>query len=508
MELFQREIPIYKNVFCSDIDREYEKELILPDYCPDIVRIIRMDATPYVENKTYNNEICTVSGTYVYSLLYESEYDSSLAYATFTVPFEEKIDIKEYGKENEISAKITTKRIGCKLINARKISVRTKSIMSLTVKAINRVSVIDTASLPENIFIQKEPITWYETEKEKKYTFNFEESFTLSEKSTPIDEKIMVDLSAEQAEYTFHADTIKLKSAVICKIIYKGEDSDRYIMLTRTFPNEMTIDDVTFTEDSIIRPEISVSNFDIITEVDPYGENRVVNINYTLSIKLCIKEKQTFEYATDAFTAGAESTVKKSSFSTQKNASSFSKAFTVENKFMPENIRFTEILDSNAKIIDCKVKITDDGIIISGVYNYSVLGTTENSYKCVDLTGEFLEKISQDRYKCEYSTHNCRILESDYSLSADGSINIRLKISCDIETESIVTFNAVTNIEVNENVQEKVGCLIFCYPAGDDSLWSIAKKYCVAPTEISEGNPDSFSPDGELIVKAPIRIIK
>jgi len=176
MELFQREIPIFRNVFCGDIDRESEKELSLPDYCPDISRIIRMDATPYIENKTVNGDKCTVEGTYVYNMLYESDYNASLSYAAFSVPFSEKIDIKDAGIENETAVKIKVKRIGCKLINPRKLAVRTKSVLTVSVKSIKKALITDTASLPDNVFTQKEVISWEETENGKEYQFDFNES--------------------------------------------------------------------------------------------------------------------------------------------------------------------------------------------------------------------------------------------------------------------------------------------------------------------------------------------
>ncbi len=509
MELFQREIPIFRNVFCGDIDRESEKELSLPDYCPDISRIIRMDATPYIENKTVNGDKCTVEGTYVYNMLYESDYNASLSYAAFSVPFSEKIDIKDAGIENETAVKIKVKRIGCKLINPRKLAVRTKSVLTVSVKSIKKALITDTVSLPDNVFTQKEVISWEETENGKEYQFDFNESYTLSEKQVPIDDAVMTHVSVEKPECTVNENRLVLKTKVTCKTLYCGEENrEKYIMSTKTFPAEMVIDDITINENTKADAYARIEESVVGVEVDAYGENRVLELAYTIKVTLNVKERITAEYAVDAFIAGAESLPKKEKFVSLEDGEEFSRVFSVENRFPADKVRFTEILDHTTKIGDCRLKATEDGVYLNGVYVVSVLGKTESGYDSLDLTGEFSERISHENIKHDFWECDCEIFESDANLASDGSIDIRLMLHCEIETENTVALSAVTDITVNEGFQEKVGCLIFCYPAVNDSLWSIAKKYCVAPTEISENNPDSFSASGDIITKSPIRIIK
>lgn len=508
MELFHREIPIFRNIFCGDIDRENEKELSLPDYCPDISRLIRIDATPYIENKTVSENKCIISGTFLYTVLYESDYNSSLAYATFSVPFSEKLDIKDSGKEHSITAKMKVKRIGCKMINPRKFSVRVKSVISLSVKSVARVMITDVSSLPENVFVQKEVISWNETNEQKTYEFKFNESYTLSEKSVPADDVVYSSFTAQKPECGFSDGRAVLRTSVISKILYSGEeDRNRYIMSTRTFPAEMVIDDIT-DENAIIRADAYVSDPEINVEVDAYGENRVIEVAYT--VKVCVSESAAVsaEYATDAFVAGKESIPVKEKYVSVSPEEEITRVFSVENRFSPEQDRFFELLDHSAKIGECKVKNTDEGVFITGTYIVSVFGKTEEKYENFDLSGDFSERVSHEPLGRDIWDCDCEITESAVTLAPDGSLDVRLMVRCEIETESAFSFSPVTNIDSEDEETEKVGCLIFCYPAHDDCLWSIAKKYCVAPGEIAENNPESFSSNGDIVKKTPIRIIK
>jgi hypothetical protein len=45
-------------------------------------------------------------------------------------------------------------------------------------------------------------------------------------------------------------------------------------------------------------------------------------------------------------------------------------------------------------------------------------------------------------------------------------------------------------IELSDKEEQRSGELIVCYPQGDDTLWSVAKRYSVLREEIS-GDPAS-----------------
>ena len=508
MEILSRDIPIFKSVFHSEVDKETEKELSLPDYCPDITKLIRIDATPYIESSAINGERCTVEGIYVVSLLYESDCKSALSFTTFNIPFSEKTEIKNAGKESIPKAKMVVKRIGCKLITPRKFSLRLKSGLNLSVKNVEKASVVDVECGVENLLYKKESCEWYEKEEKSEYEFKYKETFKIPESLKPIDDAVMNTFCTEEPECIIADDKVHIKTSICCKILYSSEESQNdYIMFANSFPITMVCNDTDLNDVTSSRAEAQVTFSEISVDVDSYGENRVIEAAFTVKAKLYTRKKKSAFYATDAFLAELPGETVTKQFTTLTESEPVTRIFTAEKRFVPENVTFSSICDSTSRINDCKITVNENGTFLTGIYVASFLGVTENGYISCDEAGEFSEKISSERIYYDDYIVNCNVSQTNAALSADGNIDIKLTLKTETVFESKKTFNAVTEIR-SDDVQKKKGLeMLFYFPMEKDDLWSVSKKYFVYPHRVSNENPEIFDREGKILTKVPIKII-
>lgn len=507
MEILSREIPLFKTVFCGEIDRETEKELSLPDYCPDITRLIRVDATPYIEGCFATGNKCTVNGTYVFTVLYESDFNSALSFCSFPISFTESVDVKDAGQESRVSAKMNTRRIGCKMINPRKFTLRVKSGLSLSVKRIERKGIADVTSLPEKVYVKKDTIKWTERSEAKVYEFSFKERYPLAEKSASIDDVVMTSFTAEKPECTVTENGTVLKTAVTAKLLYCSEDDkDKYIMSTNRIPVTVNIDDL-YGDGVSVDAEAMVSKTEISVDVDQYGENRIIEASFTLKVTACEERKVTAEYATDGFASEQCGIAVTESFETLAESQRINRVFSAEVRFVPEEIHFTELCDHSARVNECRIKADESGTTLYGTYTVSVLGRGESGYQSFDHISAFEEKISADKISFDDCDIRCDVFEANALLASDGSISVRIMCRAEIIAEKTVTVNAVTDIKAVECEKEKCS-VIFCYPAARDDLWSIAKRYFASPEAILSDNPEVFDGVGNIVARTPVRITK
>ena len=508
MEILSRDIPIFKSVFHFEVDKETEKELSLPDYCPDITKLIRIDATPYIESSVMSGEKCTVEGIYVVSLLYESDCKSALSFSTFNVPFSEKTEIKSAGDESIPMAKMVVKRIGCKLITPRKFSLRLKSGLNLSVKSVEKASVVDVERAADNLLYKKESCVWYEKEEKSEYEFKYKETFKIPENLKPIDDAVMNTFCTEEPDCIIADDKVHIKTSVCCKILYSSEESrNDYIMFANSFPITMICDDTDLTDVISSRAEAQVTFSEISVDVDSYGENRVVEASFTVKAKLFTRKKKSAFYATDAFFAEIPCATVTKQFTTLTESEPISRVFTTEKRFVPENVYFISICDYTSRINDCKITVNENGTFLSGIYVASFLGLTENGYMSCDEAGEFSEKISAEKLYFDEYRVICGVTQTNATLSEDGNIYIKLTLKTETVFERKETFNAVTEINSKETQKKKGLEMLFYFPKEKDDLWSISKKYFVHPHTVSNENPDIFDGEGKISTKAPVKII-
>lgn len=508
MEIYTKEIPLFKSVFCGDVDREFEKETSLADYSPDISRLIKLDATPYVESAIINGDKCIINGVYLFSMLYESSESVSLSFATFNVPFTERIEIKTAVKEGTVNCKAKIKRIGCKIINPRKFSVRIKTALSLSVQGIERVKICDTSLLPQNVHVKKDNYTYKGKIDEKTNEFSFEESYNLNEKSVPVDDVIMNYFSAEKPECFLSNGKAELKTSVTSKLLYTGEGGDgKCIISKKSFPVSMTFDDTDIEDNVTVCCEASVVSAETSIDVDSYGENRVVHIRFTVKAKITQYKNCETEFATDGFASGCRNYPVSQKFTTLTTKDTVSRIFSLEGKFATDT-KIGEIIDHTSKINECRLKKDDSAVILYGTYTVSLLCRSNERYENIDLTESFEEAIPETDSNFDIWDIDCSTLETSVNFSTDGKIEAKVVCSMKLTPDAYVSFSAVTDIIADDDEEKDGYNLIFCYPSGKDDLWNIAKRYFVNPDALRNDNPETFNAIGELTSRLPIIIKK
>ncbi len=508
MEIYTKEIPLYKNVFFGDVDKELEKEMLLPDYSPDITRLVKLDATPYIESAVLNGDKCVVNGIYIFSMLYESDESASLSFSTFNLPFTEKAEIKNTASEGMINAKIKVKRIGCKIINPRKFAVRIKSVLNISAQGTEKVKICDTSLFPKNVHYKKDSFAYIEKTEEHTNEFTFEETYNLSEKDIPADDVLMNCMSIEQPEAYVSEGKIQLKANATSKLIYTGEGGNgKYITSKKSFPANMIFDDVAVGDNSPVCAAVSVISSEVDTDVDSYGENRVIKLKYTVKAKVNVFEKINCEFATDAFACGKKNHPILQKFTTLTDDDAVSRVFPVDFRFTPE-AKLTEITDYSAKINDCKIKNDDTGARLCGTYTLSVFGKTEDRYENFDFSESFEERLSDTAMSFDICDTDCEAFEANVILTSDGALNGKMLCRVQIAPKSYKTFSAVTEITTDEETDTENCSLICCYPTSKDSLWSIAKKYFTDPNVLYSDNAEIFNAAGELLSLSPVIIKK
>ena len=69
MSISTYEISVPKKIYSPTVDKDLEFDSTLPEHCPDIARIIKVDCTPFVESCTISDGQSTVIGKAVCFLI-------------------------------------------------------------------------------------------------------------------------------------------------------------------------------------------------------------------------------------------------------------------------------------------------------------------------------------------------------------------------------------------------------------------------------------------------------
>ncbi len=140
----------------------------------------------------------------------------------------------------------------------------------------------------------------------------------------------------------------------------------------------------------------------------------------------------------------------------------------------------------------------------------TVLGRTEQGWDSADYNGSFREKLTSETPAYDTRSIDICAFECSATVLPDGSTAVRIMFAAAVTLYSEKKFEAVTRLtgEKPATSQETALTLIYCYPAAGDTLWSIAKKYCVSPDVLRTDNPSSFADDGTASTDRPVLVKK
>ena len=114
------------------LTQEETAETIVPDYCPDIARIVRSDGRVYLHSRELRDGKAEISGTVRVSVLYTPDGEKGLRTIEFAIPFTAESERGSFPKCSTLTADVEIASLETRMLNPRKVFTRCKLVSRLT----------------------------------------------------------------------------------------------------------------------------------------------------------------------------------------------------------------------------------------------------------------------------------------------------------------------------------------------------------------------------------------
>ena len=92
-EVLRQAVCVNELIYEGSVEQSVDSDLTLPDYCPDILRILKCTVTPRVTGSQVSGERITVDGTVLVRLIYVGE-DARVRCFEQNLPFSKYVEVK------------------------------------------------------------------------------------------------------------------------------------------------------------------------------------------------------------------------------------------------------------------------------------------------------------------------------------------------------------------------------------------------------------------------------
>lgn len=484
------------------LDKETDFDGILPEHCPDVIRLIRVDCTPYIDSCDVSGGKAVMNGRVIYDLLYEADRKNKLRFCSFTQEFRHTADLPKNDLE-DLTAECTAtcSKITCRMISPRKPSLRARLELHTVVTGVTAVNTLSVQPT-EGVFFLKKTLQYDTPAETVQQEFHFDESLPLLQGEESIGEVVFGTVTVQPPQTTVTNGSILLKTNAVAKVLYETEDGEQkgYRMTVKSMPLTLSMDTPASSEDKRCAASLEMSAHSITPELDQYGESRLLKACFTIGAKAVLCGTQETEVADDLFSVDAIRIATRTETKIPQLAGSVDRSFTVDLKLAPEDPMFTALYDTTVRAGKSKVSPGDGGLELTGVLNLSVLGDSNEGVLHRDFSEEFVQfipvELPEEPWEVSVEVIPYEILPT---LHADGSISARAICNARIlfYTQRHMTF-LCDPVKETELPKEDSYAVAYFFPAKNDTLWTVAKKYRLDPAKLKADNPSAFDDIGRL----------
>ena len=476
------------------MDKEYsveeniEAEFLLPQYMPEILKVIKVTAEPKITSCKALGTRIDVDGVCELRVIYTAEDDCIYTFSQ-SKPFSVYCEKGEFENAIDFNASAKVDYVNCRATGTRKAELKASVLVKIKVFYENCVDII---SLEKECGVQTKTRTVGCLSLGCKKTRSFSMSDTIN-LATPsafiISEKAVVLLSETRRV----SNKLMLKGDVIVEICYVNSDNRALAEhINHTIPLNQILEIEGLNESFIGDVQVSIKALDIILKGEHDSFTSAFDLSLGLDASVTMWEEKELALITDAYGVDTAVASQKSTCAVWSLLDRINDTYLCDNGFKVPGEGVSCVVDAMGDIAGLKHTIADGSLNISGSLCVSfIIRDINNSLTSVNKAFDFSYKRSAD-----YAVENiiCEpiidIVSIKCSIKNNDTIELRAEMKITASVYNQTTEVLVTEISADgEKLLPKRAPIVVYFPNKENEpLWDIAKKYGTTVSAIANEN--------------------
>ena len=487
LNLLKNAVKISETLLDSKHEQGFESDIILPDYCPDIARILKCSATPKINRCYQNGASIQTDGNVVVCVYYVCGENKIHSYQT-SAPFSKTIPIS--ASDENLNIKVTPKieYVNCRAVNSRRLDIRGAVELLFSLLSL----------------------------KEKTYPCDCEEKVvklkTVSAQNAPVLNCVVKGFSVKD-EFSLSPDVVKIFRAsataqpteckvIANKIILKGDmmltgctqnSSGEIAPFNHAIPISQILDLPEIDENSVCSTDFDVASFELNHRASENGT--IVSVDAKINVYVTVRTQGEVTFCEDAYAISGETSNKCETLTLVELCEHIdTKIIHRHHLQLPEDC--ASVVDAWCEEMPYTTSLSQNGLEITLPVMVMLI------YKTVDGECKFMQVEIEVREKRECGERfegYMRLCECAFN---QNEVSLAIRICGDVLKENKVC--AICEINHQDTQKEKPDCALTIYfSQKGEKVWDIAKRYRTASELICLENNIDGDEVGERIIVIP-----
>jgi len=470
------------------VEQMVESDMTLPDYCPDITKILKCKIEPQVFSTTVTGDRVTIEGKAHIRLIYADENNGVCCY-------EQSYPFSKYFEDASVSENVTAiikskvEYVNCRAISARKADIRSSVVFMFKLVKKTTHEVICEAD-GSGIQMKKESYLVSDFCNIAEKSFSVGEVFELSTDMPSVTQIIRENAVVIPGEVKLINSKVLFKAELNINIVYSDKDGNLN-MFKNSIPITQVVEIDGISEDSFAEVTTDVTSLEIQLKSDANSEMRLFDINSRVQSVAKVYSDRDFAGVSDAYSTEYDIELKRKPIKLHKRKTVINDTalYKAELDFVSTGI--SKIIDIWTTYIKTKTSFNENSAIIKIIATICIVYTDRDSIPSyAEREVEIEYKKPMESGKSFYFNPDCKIVEINAVVLADTKCEIKVEYILSGNVFETEIKNLITEIIMGEKkIDSKNRSAVTVYfPEINENVWDIARKYNSTVEKIKEEN--------------------
>lgn len=524
MELKLNKEPVYLSevIYDGQAEQGVEFDYVLPDYYPDIFKILKCTLTPCIVSYSISGSQLFCDGVVYIKVMYLAAESNRINCIEQRYTYSKTIDLVKNADNAVVYITPKTDYCNCRAVSGRRIDVR--GAVSCKVKVIcNRKTEMLSGANGSGIETKRTSLTYCGEKLSASHQFVSREDIETGAAKSGNISIIHSDTSVAVSDFKVIANKVVVKGEVQLKALYITERTDNgetddtgsinAEVMEAVIPVSQIVDLEGVTEKHICFINLTVMDCDLEVKPSDAGESRIFTCDMTLNCNVTAHLESSVSPLIDLYSTDFETNFTVSTIKAESIPQIISQQLNVKSSVESQDGNLAAVFDARCDIINviCRARGSNE-FVLTGQANMQIIGKLDTGAPVFIEKAEPFELVTSLEVPDLGTEHNIepnlQVTHVAYSIASDNHVDIRINLSF---TGCLYTVNSLTvirDISVNEDKPKdrKSDFALKLYFAEErEEIWGIAKRYNTsAEAIITENDLESDKVEAPCMLLIPI----
>ncbi|MBQ7580689.1 MAG: DUF3794 domain-containing protein [Clostridia bacterium] len=499
---------INDKVYESSFDEAVECDVTLPDYCPDIKKILKCSVSPRLVSSRCTGDRVNVEANAAVRVIYCGDDNKVFCYEK-TVPISKTVDLGEQLENPCVKVRLHAAYANVRALSARKLEVRGSIGFDVAVTAGREENFVCDAEnggiqLLKNCSVAQSFVG--ETVK----NFNLTETVELGDDRAPVLQVLRASSEVFDTEIKAVNNKALLKGVLKINILYVPDDSERRPQI---FVHSMPISQIVDLDGASDKTEnyytVSTNGVEVGVKTNALGERRLIDVDAGVIATFRSSQKIEQNLPTDCFSTKYEVDVVTKPVRFENLIERICDKIAVRSTEKINGIKIDEIYDVWCDRVKATASYSKEGILLKGEAIVPILGMDESGVPFyVERNLDFEKTLpakSEDSGSYEIRC-DVNAVEVGFVLGGEDTVELRLDATVCVDVFASDNLKLISSITLDSDSKKPSSSSFTVYFAdAGETLWDIARSFNTTVDSImQENDPSVVSFDGRRMLFVPI----